>query len=136
MPLITAVLLAAYMMMTRIIRNKDDPAATTFYSTALGALILSILVIFNWQWLTPFQWSLMVTMGAAGALGHLMLVKAFHSAEASMLAPFTYSQVVAAILWGFLVFEDVPSIGTVCGASVVIASGLYVWYRETWVGGG
>ena len=124
------------MMMTRIIRNKDDPAATTFYSTALGALILSILVIFNWQWLTPFQWSLMVTMGAAGALGHLMLVKAFHSAEASMLAPFTYSQVVAAILWGFLVFEDVPSIWTVCGASVVIASGLYVWYRETWVGGG
>ena len=118
-------------MMTRIIRNKDDPAATTFYSTALGALILSVLVIFNWQALTLVQWGLMVTMGAAGAVGHFMLVKAFHSAEASMLAPFTYSQVVAAIIWGFLVFGDVPSIWTITGASVVIASGLYVWYRET-----
>ena len=133
LPLATAVLLAVYMMMTRIIRNKDDPAATTFYSTALGALILSFLVIFNWQSLTLIQWGLMVTMGAAGAVGHFMLVKAFHSAEASMLAPFTYVQVVAAILWGFLVFGDVPSIWTVAGASVVIASGLYVWYRESQV---
>jgi len=131
LPLATAALLAVYMMMTRIIRNKDDPAATTFYSTALGALILSFLVIFNWQSLTLIQWGLMVTMGAAGAVGHFMLVKAFHSAEASMLAPFTYVQVVAAILWGFLVFGDVPSIWTVAGASVVIASGLYVWYRES-----
>lgn len=131
LPLATAFLLAGYMMLTRVIRDKDDPAATTFYSTALGALILSVLVIFNWQILSPFQWSLMVCMGACGAIGHFMLVKAFHSAEASMLAPFTYSQVVAAILWGFLVFGDVPSIWTICGASVVIASGLYVWYRET-----
>ena len=131
LPLATAVLLAVYMMMTRIIRNKDDPAATTFYSTALGALILSFLVIFNWQSLTLIQWGLMVTMGAAGAVGHFMLVKAFHSAEASMLAPFTYVQVVAAILWGFLVFGDVPGIWTIAGASVVIASGLYVWYRES-----
>lgn len=131
LPLATAVLLAIYMMMTRIIRNKDNPAATTFYTTALGALILSVLVIFYWQTPTIMQWGLMVIMGSAGALGHFMLVKAFHSAEASMLAPFTYAQVVAAIAWGYLVFADVPSIWTIAGASVVIASGLYVWYRET-----
>ncbi len=130
LPLATAVLLAIYMMMTRIIRNQDDPAATTFYSTALGALILSILVIFNWQALTDVQWSLMIAMGAAGAGGHFMLVKAFHMAEASMLAPFTYAQVVAAIVWGFLIFGDVPSLWTISGAGVVVASGLYVWYRE------
>jgi drug/metabolite transporter (DMT)-like permease len=131
LPLATAVLLAIYMMMTRIIRNQDDPAATTFYSTALGALILSVMVIFNWQALTDFQWGLMIAMGAAGAGGHFMLVKAFHMAEASMLAPFTYAQVVAAIVWGFLVFGDVPSLWTLSGAGVVVASGLYVWYRES-----
>jgi drug/metabolite transporter (DMT)-like permease len=73
----------------------------------------------------------MVAMGAAGAGGHFMLVKAFHSAEASMLAPFTYSQVLAAIIWGLLIFGDVPSLWTLSGAGVVIGSGLYVWYRET-----
>ena len=131
LPLATAVLLAVYMMMTRIIRNRDDPAATTFYSTALGALILSAMVVFSWQSLSALQWGLMVAMGAAGAGGHFMLVKAFHSAEASVLAPFTYAQVLAAIVWGFLLFGDIPSPWTVSGAGVVIASGLYVWYRET-----
>ena len=131
LPLATAILLAVYMLMTRIIRNKDDPAATTFYSTALGALVLSVLVIFNWQILSYFQWSLMVAMGASGAIGHFMLVKAFHLAEASVLAPFTYVQVIAAIIWGFLVFGDVPGVWTFGGAGVVIVSGLYIWYRET-----
>ena len=130
LPLATAVLLAVYMMMTRIIRNIDDRAATTFYSTAVGALLLSLIAVIEWQSLSGFQWLLMVTMGGAGALGHFMLVRAFHSAEASMLAPFTYSQVIAAIGWGYLVFGDVPSLWTVSGAAVVIASGIYVWYRE------
>ena len=44
---------------------EDDPAATTFYSTALGALILSALVIFNWQAPTLMQWSLMAAIGWA-----------------------------------------------------------------------
>jgi drug/metabolite transporter (DMT)-like permease len=73
----------------------------------------------------------MVGMGACGAIGHFMLVKAFHSAEASILSPFTYAQVVFAIIWGFLVFADVPSLWTFSGASIVVGSGLYIWYRET-----
>lgn len=131
LPLMTAGLLAVYMMMTRVIRTKDSPAATTFYSTALGALVLSLIVPFQWQALSPLNWGLMVTMGTAGAIGHFMLVKAFHSAEASMLAPFTYSQVVGSILWGLLVFTDIPSPWTLAGAGVVVGSGLYVWYRES-----
>lgn len=131
LPFVTAILLGAYMVLTRVIRTKDHPDATTFYSTAVGALCLSLAVPFVWQSLNGFEWLLMVTMGAAGALGHYLLVQAFHSAEASMLAPFTYSQVVAAIVWGFVVFGDVPSIWTAMGATLIIGSGIYVWYRET-----
>jgi len=131
LPLATAILLAVYMVMTRVIRTKDNPDATTFYSTAVGAVVLTAIVPFYWQALSPSQWGLMVTMGLAGAGGHFLLVKAFHSAEASMLAPFTYSQVVAAIIWGFVVFGDVPSIWTTCGATLIVGSGIYVWYRET-----
>ena len=131
LPLITAVMLAIYMVMTRLIRTRDDPAATTFYSTAVGAVILSIAVAFQWQDLSAFQWMLMVTMGGAGAIGHYLLVKAFHSAEASMLAPFTYSQVIGAIAWGYIVFGDIPSTWSTAGATLIIGSGIYVWYRET-----
>lgn len=131
LPLATAFLLALYMVMTRVIRTRDNPAATTFYSTAVGAVVLSIFVPFFWQSLDAFQWLLMVTMGTAGAMGHFLLVKAFHSAEASMLAPFTYSQVIGAIFWGFIFFGDVPSIWLAAGATLIIGSGIYVWYRET-----
>ncbi|MDH5189128.1 MAG: DMT family transporter [Rhodospirillaceae bacterium] len=131
LPLATAFLLALYMVLTRVIRTRDNPAATTFYSTAVGAVVLTILVPFFWQDLGPFQWLLMVTMGTAGAMGHFLLVKAFHSAEASMLAPFTYSQVIGAIFWGFIVFGDVPSAWSASGAALIIGSGIYVWYRET-----
>ena len=131
LPLATAFLLAVYMVMTRVIRDKDNRDATTFYSTAVGALVLTAIVPFFWQSLSPFQWLLMVTMGLAGAVGHFLLVKAFHSAEASMLAPFTYSQVVGAIIWGLVIFGDVPSLWTAAGATLIIGSGVYVWYRET-----
>lgn len=130
LPLASAVLLAIYMMMTRHIRDQDAPAATTFYSTAVGAVALSCLVPFVWTDLTALQWGLMVLMGGAGAVGHFVLVKAFHAAEASVLAPFTYAHVLGAIAWGYVVFGDVPSPWTVAGASLVIGSGLYVWYRE------
>lgn len=133
LPLTTAFLLGGYMVLTRYIRGKDDPDVTTFYSTAAGALALTLLVPLHWQALSLNQWGLMVTMGAAGALGHLLLVKAFHSAEASILAPFTYSQVVGAIFWGWLVFGDIPSVWTACGAALIIGSGIYVWYRETFM---
>lgn len=132
LPLTTAVFLGMYMVLTRVIRTKDNPDTTTFYSTAVGAVALSVIVPLYWQALSPFEWTLMVAMGGAGAAGHFLLVKAFHSADASMLAPFTYSQVVGAIAWGFIVFGEVPSLWSAIGASLIIGSGVYVWYRETW----
>ena len=131
LPLLTAMLLAVYMIMTKVISSRDDTAATNCYSTALGALIQSLVVPFFWQTPTLYQWGLMILMGSAGAIGHFLMIKAFFSAEASVLAPFTYAQVVGAILWGLLVFGDVPSGWTLAGACVVSGSGLYVWYRET-----
>jgi len=131
LPLTAAAGLAVYMIMTRIIHTLDHPAATTFYTTAVGTVLLSLLVPFYWHDLTLFQWALMMAMGAAGSLGHFLLIRAFYLAEASMLAPFTYAQVVAAIIWGFVLFGDVPSGWTLAGAAIVIASGLYVWARET-----
>ncbi len=130
LPLITAVLLAIYMILTRTIRDKDDPATTTFYTTAVGACALTLGLPWLYTPMVATDWGLMVLMGALGAFGHFLLVQAFHRAEASALAPFTYSQVVAAIVLGFLLFGDAPSVWTLVGASMIIGSGVYVWYRE------
>ena len=131
LPLASACFMATYYILTRIIRDKDSPDATTFYSTALGALVLSLLLTFSWQTPEPLHWLLMLSMGCCGAIGHFMLVKAFHSAEASVLSPFTYSHVLFAMLLGVLVFGDIPSLWTIGGVCLIVGSGLYIWYRES-----
>lgn len=132
LPLAAAVGVALYMILTRIMRAMDSPAATAFYSTALGALALSLLVPGHWQALSPSLWVLMVAMGTAGALGHFLLIRAFHLAPASFLAPFTYAQLVASVIYTGLFFDDRLSPWTLAGGFVVVGSGIYVWYRETY----
>lgn len=133
MPLVTAFLLATYMIMTRTIRDKDSADVTTFYTTAVGAVVLTAIMPTVWAPLSDGAWILMVGMGIAGAVGHYCFVRAFHAAEASALAPFTYAHVVAAIIYGLLVFKDPPSFWTLSGAALIVGSGIYVWYRETMI---
>jgi drug/metabolite transporter (DMT)-like permease len=72
----------------------------------------------------------MVAMGALGGLGHLILIRALTVESASLLAPFAYSQIVWALILGYLVFGDVPDVWMLLGGAVIVASGLYVFYRE------
>jgi Predicted membrane protein len=116
--------------MTRVLSTIDSPSATAFYTTAVGAIGLSLSVQLFWVPLDTPTWGIMILAGFLGASGHGLIVLAYKSAEASALAPFTYSQILAAILWGYVVFGDVPSIWTIVGAAMIIAGGIYVWYSE------
>ena len=70
-------------------------------------------------------------MGFVFGLCHFLLIKAFESAPASLLAPFSYLQIVGGAVLGYLVFGDVPDHWAILGGAVIILSGLYVAYRES-----
>ena len=76
----------------------------------------------------------MCSMGLFGGLGHYLLIVAHRLAPASVLAPFIYTEIVWMIALGYLVFGDKPNNWTLAGVAVVIASGLYLLYRERMVG--
>jgi drug/metabolite transporter (DMT)-like permease len=76
----------------------------------------------------------MVVCGAFGSVGHYLLIIAHRHAPPAVLAPFIYTQLVWAIILGYLVFADVPNRWTLAGAAVVVASGLYMLNRERKVG--
>ena len=133
LPFLAAVSVSLYMIMTRILRGKDDRATTTFYSTAVGALALTLFLPFTWQPANGMDWLMMAMMGATGAATHFLLVRAFHTAPASLLAPFTYSHLVAAVVISIVAFRDIPGPAVILGSVLVAGSGLYVWYRETFV---
>jgi drug/metabolite transporter (DMT)-like permease len=84
------------------------------------------------HWVEPlaWQWFILLLMGIAGAGGHLMLIEAHRLAPASAIAPFIYSQIIWMTIAGALVFGQFPDFWTIIGATVVVASGIYVFNRE------
>ena len=122
---------AIYSISTRVLSTTDSSGATLFYSGLFGAVVMSFVLPFVWSWPGgPLQIAVMVLMGTCGALGHYLLILAHRLAPASILAPFIYTQIVWMVLSGYLVFGDLPNHWTLIGGAVVIASGLYLLYRE------
>lgn len=127
--LAAALLNANYQIMTRVVRH-DDPLTTLLFTATAGALVTSLIVPWFWAWPTAFDWLLLVGSGLAGALGHLCLIRALRLAPASVVAPFSYSSLVWATLFGFIIWGDWPNLWTWIGAALIIASGLYIFHRE------
>ena len=121
---------AGYLLMTRHLAGDDDAAATQFNTTAVGALILSGLVLPVWQSPSLESWALLIALGLAGSIGHFTLVSAFSYASASLLSPFLYSQVLAASVLSLILFDDLLRPTMVVGTAVLVASGVYIWWRQ------
>ena len=127
---------AAYAICTRLLSRTDTSETTLFYSNLLGALVM--LPILPLVWTPPPGWLdmvLLVAVGGFGAFGHFLLIAAHRRAPASVLSPFMYTQLLWATTFGYLVFANVPNHWTLTGAAIVIASGLYLLYRERKVTG-
>ena len=121
---------ACYQLSTRALSQQDSVLTTLFYSALLGAIVMSAIVPFEFQAPTPLDWSVMALAGLFGTLGHFCMIKAFTVAEASRLAPYSYTNLLWATLIGFVLFGTLPDLWTYVGAAVIIASGLYILHRE------
>lgn len=131
LPFVSAVLIAAFSLVTRFVGQGEDAWTSLLYSAAFGALILSIAVPFYWT--PPDAWTavLMALMGFIGSAAHLCLIRAYMAAEASVIAPFAYTQLLFATLYGIVFFGEYPARWTILGALVIVGAGVYVWHRET-----
>jgi drug/metabolite transporter (DMT)-like permease len=129
--LVNAALYAVFMLMTRRLAAYES-AETIQYLPAVGAaVLLTPFAIAGWEWPdTWLEWTVVCLLGFFGALGHYLLALAHRYASASVIAPFLYQQVVYMALFGYLVFGDVPAAAVWVGAAIVVASGLYLFYRE------
>ena len=131
LPFITAFLYAGVQISTRILGRTDGALTTLLYSSAGGAIICTIGVLFFWVTPSPGQWLVLVWLGFLGALGHYLMIKAYGLAPASLLAPFDYITLIWATILGFAVFGDLPDGWTVLGALIIMSSGLYLIRRES-----
>jgi len=121
---------AIYQIFTRKLGTRDRPITSLFYTGITGALAMTVVAPFYWQPVAVSDWPLFVFAGIAGGIGHLCLIRAFRQAPASVVAPFSYSSLLWATAFGYLLFGDLPDAWTLSGAAMIIASGLYIFHRE------
>ena len=129
-PLVSASAWACTLIMTRMMSGKEHAATTMTYSSIVGLGILTAMVPFVWVNPTWHDVLFGVLIGVASTAGQWIVVLAFRYADASVLAPFSYTQLLWVSILGFVVFGEVPDVWTVTGAAVIVASGLYTAHRE------
>jgi drug/metabolite transporter (DMT)-like permease len=129
-PLVSALGWACTLIMTRMMSGKEHASTIMTYSSIAGVIILTALVPFVWVVPTWHDILFGILIGIASTAGQWIVVLAFRYADASVLAPFSYSQLLWVSILGFLVFGEVPDVWTITGAIFIVASGLYTAHRE------
>lgn len=126
-----AVLAAFAQMFLRRMSGHEHVVTITFYffltSTVLAAL--SSLVQ-GWPNPTPEQWLLIGLTGCFGVLGQLLMTYSYRYAEASLVAPLDYINLLIAVAIGFFLFGEIPHFATWVGAPLVVAAGALILWRE------
>jgi drug/metabolite transporter (DMT)-like permease len=120
-----------YIILTRRLSPTESIESMTLWPGLIMAVVYAPAGLLAWQPVPDvLTWAILLSTGLFGAVGHFVLIKAHQSAPAPTLAPFLYTGLIWMVLFGFLLFGDVPGTRTIIGASIIVASGLYLFRRE------
>lgn len=125
-----------YFIMTRMLAGVESNSTQQLWSSGMAAVAILPFALSDWHWPTDaVTWGVFGLIGLFGAAGHICATIAHRWADASILAPVIYIQIFLAALAGILLFDTWPTVWTLGGGLIIIASGLYIWQRERSVRG-
>ena len=130
-PLGAAVAVAVYQTLTRPISQAVDSSTILFNATLIGLVASSLALPFFWETPSLEAASYLLAAAGLGAMAHFCLIKAYQWAPASVVAPFSYIELIYASVLGFAVFGDIPDLPTLVGGVVIAASGLFIMRRQS-----
>jgi drug/metabolite transporter (DMT)-like permease len=124
-------LYATFNILTRRLAATESAASLQLMSALGATVLLAPFGLASWQWPADWKsWLLICACGLCGGLGHFCVATAHRYASAATLGPFLYQQIIYMTLLGWFVFGQVPDALVVAGATVVVASGLYLLWLE------
>ena len=128
--IVGAIMFAVYLILTRYV-SRSDTAITSFFWTGIGGTVtMSLISLFIWDNILKedYLWLLLMCILSAGS--HFMMVKTLEVAEASVVQPFSYLQLVFGSIIGVTIFSERIDLMIILGTLVVIGSGLFTTWRE------
>jgi len=130
LPFGAASLFALYGLLTRHV-SRDDPAIVSFFWTGIaGAVAITLVGIWDWQWLAPADWFWMGALCICGMTSHYLMIRSYEMAEASALQPFAYTQLVWVSFIGVWVFSETLRTNVIIGACIVVMAGIFTLWRQ------
>ena len=140
LPMGVAINFALFMLVTRKIAKETDPIGLQAVSGVMAVVLMTPVIflipdqsapILAWDSLLPSStWTLLVAIGLSGTLAHLLMTWSLRYAPSATLAPMQYLEIPIATVIGFAVFGDLPNTMASIGIAIVVASGLYIVFRE------
>jgi drug/metabolite transporter (DMT)-like permease len=121
-----------YQILTRRVARHDSAETSAVYSALVGTVVMSLVAPF--VWVPVAGWTdaaLLFSLGIIGGTGHYFVARAMTYAQASIIAPFGYWQLVGAVFVGYLISGYLPDAFTWLGAGIIVSAGVYIAWCET-----
>lgn len=129
--MLTASFLFAFTVTGMKVLTRDHSTTVILVWSAVLGLLLSIPgAILTWRWPAPADLALLCAMGAIATANQACYIKGMQLGDAAAMAPIDYTRLIFAAAIGFLLFQEVPTVWTLAGAAVVVASTLLITLRE------
>ena len=125
---------AGTVIQTRRLTQTESTPSIVFYFSLFCAIAGALTLPFAWHTPTWAELAGLVSLGVLGGLAHIFLTESYRHAAASVVAPFDYSTMIWAMLFGYYVFSEVPTAAVYIGSAIVVAAGLFVIWRERQLG--
>jgi drug/metabolite transporter (DMT)-like permease len=121
---------AFYLILTRKMTGEVNAMVTSFQTSFIGAIPLAAALPFIWVSLDLVQWAMLFGLGFFAILGHYFVARAYDMAEASLLSPISYTEMINAVICGYIFFGDFPDLWTFVGVAILMGCAFYISMRE------
>ncbi|MDC0738004.1 DMT family transporter [Cognatishimia sp. SS12] len=128
-PLLGAMMFAAYGLLTRYAARFDSSATSYFYTGVVGAVVMTVIGLLNWEPMVGTDWIWLLMLCSMTLLGHWLLIKTYEFGEASAVQPFAYLQLPFAAMVGITVFSETLRLNVGLGAAIIVLAGLFTLWR-------
>ena len=133
-----ALFYSLYQIGTRVLAPVESPLTSLIFSCLAGLIGTTILILLDYDlssslnvWKNPsiYEWILLATVGLFGALGQFLILGAYSKAKAVTLAPISYTHIIWATIFGYIIFYSLPNLQTFLGAILIVSSGIYTFRK-------